>query len=274
MLLANLVFIIIVLKCIWDYDRKTFVDHYIILVTTLVMFIAFNIKFSMNSIELRIKKKELENFNMYAPMVFNIIDEVRRKQHDFKNHLNTIYGIVQVEDEENLKTILTTYISSLNSSLKDIDTYIQFENKVVMGIVYSKLCEARIKNIKFNYEFEHANIRFPVKDYELSQILNNLIDNAFEAVEFNEENGRNVYLSIAYENDKVYIETKNLNNTTNPEIISRIFKKGFSTKSKKGRGYGLYNIKQIVESYNGKIQLSQEEKIIIFRIIFPKICID
>ena len=34
-----------------------------------------------------------------------------------------------------------------------------------------------------------------------------------------------------------------------------MFKKGFSTKEDSGRGFGLYNIKKILNRYNGEIEV-------------------
>ena len=44
---------------------------------------------------------------------------------------------------------------------------------------------------------------------------------------------------------------------------------GYSTKGE-GRGYGLYNVKNIVDKYRGKIQLSLEEDIMNIKILFVK----
>jgi two-component system sensor histidine kinase AgrC len=49
--------------------------------------------------------------------------------------------------------------------------------------------------------------------------------------------------------------------------IGKIFDKGYTTKAGDGHGYGLYNVKRIVERYNGRIQLSFENNYTIFRIM-------
>ncbi|WP_373845512.1 ATP-binding protein [Clostridium sp.] len=62
---------------------------------------------------------------------------------------------------------------------------------------------------------------------------------------------------------------------TKPEmfekVIPNIFHKGFTTKKEEGHGYGLYNVKKIVQKYKGKIEVLIEGENVIFKIIFPHI---
>ena len=44
---------------------------------------------------------------------------------------------------------------------------------------------------------------------------------------------------------------------------------GYTTKGE-GRGYGLYNVKNIVDKYKGKIQIGLDESLISIKIIFFK----
>lgn len=44
---------------------------------------------------------------------------------------------------------------------------------------------------------------------------------------------------------------------------------GYSTKGE-GRGYGLYNVKNIVDKYKGKIQISLDDDIVDIKILFYK----
>jgi sensor histidine kinase regulating citrate/malate metabolism len=41
--------------------------------------------------------------------------------------------------------------------------------------------------------------------------------------------------------------------------VDRIFEKGFTTKSGEKRGYGLFSVKSLVESYGGEINVVSEE---------------
>lgn len=58
------------------------------------------------------------------------------------------------------------------------------------------------------------------------------------------------------------------------KIITDIFHKGFTTKKGDGHGYGLYNVKKIVQKYKGKIEVLIEDEDVIFRITFLYTSID
>ena len=68
------------------------------------------------------------------------------------------------------------------------------------------------------------------------------------------------------ENSKV-IEVRSTGVMLLPKDIDHIFERGFTTKKGKHRGYGLYNVKKIVDYYNGTIELSFEEEYVVFRIL-------
>ena len=78
-------------------------------------------------------------------------------------------------------------------------------------------------------------------------------------------------LEVILEEDNRYyiINVKNRTEGLKGEDLSNIFKMGYSTKGE-GRGYGLYNVKNIVDKYRGKIQLSLEEDIMNIKILFVK----
>lgn len=251
----------------WDSNEKLF--HNNILVLFLIMFIIlfFNIKFITYNLMLEEKENTIQLNNMYNPTILNLIEDVRQKQHDFKNHINTIYGITQTAKEENLRESLSNYIMDLNNSLCNVENFIYLNNMTISAILYSKYCEAKSKNINFICDIKTKVIDLPLKDYEISVILTNLIDNAFEEI-LNFENNRDVCLTIGIIEDKYFIEVQNICRPIDSVDIRKLFHKGYSTKASQGRGYGLYTINQIVQYYNGKIEILFDKNNISFRIIF------
>lgn len=266
--IINLMAYIISLKLIWEYNHDYIVNGLIFFTIATIAFILLNVIYFVKNFKLEEQKKIIDSHNKYNLILSNIMGEVRRRQHDFKNHLNTIYGIVEVADDAVLRDELKNYISSLNSSLSDIDKVIHIKNSVISAVIYSKNNEAKNRGINFFYEVKDGRIGFPIEDYELSEILNNLLDNAFEAADNRDFLRREVYLEIGEEEEGKYIEVGNSGPYISPEDIQLIFAKGFSTKKEDGHGYGLYNVKRIVEGKNGQIQLSSEGGYTIFRILF------
>lgn len=265
--IINILFYILTAKFMWETNRKLFNESMLYISAISIGFIAFNIIFLVNNIKYERQKKVLETYNQYSPIMSNLIEDIKRRQHDFKNHINTIYGIIQVTDDYEVKVKLKEYIESIRNSVQDSDNIVHVKNKIIAAIIYNKVCEAKDKNINFKYEVD-SEVNTGLKQHELSEVLNNLLDNAFEAAIKSGSIEKNVELKIYREDINKVIEVRNSIPVNDISNICNFFVKGFSTKEEKGHGYGLYNVKRIVEANKGLIQLSIEENIIIFKLVF------
>ncbi|MEA4962234.1 sensor histidine kinase [Lutispora sp.] len=260
----NIALYTVIIKISWDINREFIWSRLILFVLISILLLFLNVIFLRNSIEIREQKKIIQTYNKYSPVISNLIEDVRRKQHGFKNHLNTIYGIVQVSEGQEVKEKIKSYIQSVNNDLKDLDLLIQLNNKVLCGIIYSKYSYAKEQGIDFRFNVESDLSNSLLEDYELSEVLNVLLDNAFEAVTSAVD--KLVELTIGKDSGNSFIQVKSSGEKIKPENIAKIFERGFSTKCHKGRGYGLYNVKKIVESIKGQIQISFDDDFTIFKI--------
>ena len=213
----------------------------------------------------RKREKALEDYWKYSQVILGLLEDVRRRQHEFKNHLNTIYSLMLVSDEKNMKDTILQYMDSINHSMEDMEKILNIDNVVVTAILYNKLNEAREKGITFHYHIQR-DCKLPYREHELSEILNNLLDNAFEAVLDRETENRKVFLNVGCLEDGCVLEVGNSGDRIQFRDICRIFEAGYTTKAGENRGYGLTNVKKIVESYGGRIQLSFENDFTIFSV--------
>ncbi|WP_055665962.1 sensor histidine kinase [Desnuesiella massiliensis] len=264
----NLVAYIILSRFIWQYNNELFLNNIAFFLIFLFAVFILSVLFLKDIIRINEDKKNIELYERYSEVAENLLTDVRRRQHDFKNHLNTIYGMAQVTDEREIKDKISKYIESLNYSFHSMDKIIQVENKIVSGIIFCKLQEAYDKGIDFQYLIQGNIEEIIVKDYELSEIIYNLLDNAFDAVLEIKDEYKKVVLSIIRDESSILIEVTNSSLTIKPENINKIFKKGFSTKGSLSRGFGLYNVKKIVDFYGGKIEISLENNQTTFKILF------
>lgn len=264
----NLIAYIILSRFIWQYNNELFLNNIAFFLIFLFAVFILSVLFLKDIIRINEDKKNIELYERYSEVAENLLTDVRRRQHDFKNHLNTIYGMTQVTDEREIKDKISKYIESLNYSFHSIDRIIQVENKIISGIIFCKLQEAYDKGIDFQYLIQGNIEEIIVKDYELSEIIYNLLDNAFDAVLEIKDEYKKVVLSIIRDESSILIEVTNSGLTIKPENINKIFKKGFSTKGSLSRGFGLYNVKKIVDFYGGKIEISLENNQTTFKILF------
>lgn len=233
---------------------------------TIITVFSVNILLYFYIIKVDQEKKQFKVQGKYSKILKNITEEIRERQHDFKNHLNAINGLVESTKEVELKCKLKEYIGTLNDSMIIIEDIVYIDSPIIRAIIYSKMSAAKNKNIKFLYSINNSFTVKNAKDYELSEILNNLIDNAFDAVE-SQKGEKLVSIKIYVEDESNIIEVINSGTTLKPENVKRIFVRGFSTKNGDNRGYGLYNVKKIVERNGGKVQLSLEGDLTIFKLL-------
>lgn len=261
----NLVIYIVTAKWVWNFKRHQFLDEIALYLVIPIVFILANLFFLQYQMKNNELKNSLEDYKKYSPVILKLLEDVRRRQHDFKNHLNTIYSLILVSDEKNIKESITNYIDSLDISLENMERVLRIDNTVVAAIIYNKINEAKKYNIEFNYHIQEG-AKFPFKDHELSEVLNNLLDNSFEAVLNSSSDIKKVFLNIGHLDKNCFLEIGNTGKRIEFNDISKIFNAGYSTKVGENRGYGLYNVKKIVESYCGRIQLSFEGDYTIFNI--------
>jgi|GEM_PF-264806 len=256
-------------KLIWEYNENIILNNLLVYIFIVLMMLLLNIFLYYYIAKISEDKKVAELQNKYNPILIEIVEDIRSKQHDFKNYLNTINAIVEITSEKEVKHELKNYIMSLKYSNNNIEDILYIDNIIIKAIIYNKLCEADRVNTKFLFNVTNNSLENSLNDYEISDILNNLLDNAFEAV-MNSTNDKVVVLNICAEGSNNIIEVRNSGITVKPDKIENMFERGFSTKKGENRGYGLYNIKKIAEKNGSEVQLFFEDNYTVFKIVFKQ----
>ena len=213
------------------------------------------------------EKKKSEIKTSFNPLINDLMGKLKANEHEYKNHLNTIWSIAQVTAPEDIKEKLQEYISNIVDDTEEFSMLLNAENTIITAVLYNKGQRAEKLGVKYIY-----NVRSNFKDIsldnsELTVILSNLLNNAIEATSMIKKKELEVFIE---EDNKYYIiDVKNRTEGLKVEDLSNIFKMGYSTKGE-GRGYGLYNVKSIVDKYRGKIQMSLDDDIISIKILFSK----
>ena len=270
-IIFNIAGVVMLLLYVWRTNENIVRQYIIYVLIAFFLWEGINIFFLYQNIRIKEQKKIINVHDRYEPFLKGMIYEVRQKQHDFKNHLHTLYGLVQLEDDKEAKNRIQEYLESVIESIKPTDKLLNIKDPILNAIIYSKKALAEEKNILFELNFQGEIPEYPIEKYELVELLGNLLDNAIEAAEdVDATEISRVALTIGTEENEKFIIVKNTGGTLrNSDIdIHKIFKSGFSTKQGKSRGYGLYNVKRIVDHYKGHIQLSFENEYTVFQILF------
>ena len=193
------------------------------------------------SLEDKLSNKEV--MDMYTKMM--------GWKHDFKNHISTIKGLLELGTEKEV----ISYIDEMNERINDIDNKIYTDNVLINSILVNKLKVTKKYDIKIDLNIR-INKKINISNIDICVILGNLLDNSIEACIIT-EGYKYIDLNIISENNRLIIK---ISNTTNGKL-KYIDGKFLSTKNKGIHGIGLSQVDEVVKKYNGYINRKHENNI-------------
>ncbi len=189
-----------------------------------------------------------------------LVDSMRANNHDFTNKLHVILGLIQMEmyDEavsyiENITMVQRENISHIMKSIQE---------PAVAALLIGKTARASELNIKFIFREDccYSSQHLHLSPEILVTIIGNLIENAFEAMceeaeDFDVQN--ELVFGIYSRPGAVLITADDTGTGIAEEHLEHIFENKYSTKGE-GRGTGLYQVKNLVESLGGTISVETQ----------------
>ena len=200
------------------------------------------------------KKSELKQ--SINPLIQELLDEMKASEHEYKNHLNILYCMIQVCKEDELRDRAKKYIGNVFENKNLLSNLSYIENTILKGVLLSKINQAEKNEIICKYKIDSQLEGIALDDSELTVVLSNLLNNAIESASKSEKKYIDIFTT--YQNGRYIIEVSNSVSNLTEDMIPSLSKVRFSTKGT-GRGYGLYNINKIVNKYKGKINMSMKE---------------
>ncbi|TDY59715.1 PAS domain-containing protein [Aminivibrio pyruvatiphilus] len=188
------------------------------------------------------------------------VESLRVQGHEFMNKLQAISGLIQLRRYDRAIEFIASETDSRHSATAFMTERIK--NAAVCGVLMGKAGRCRELGIQFCLDPESfcCDRGGEINDRSLVIIVGNLLQNAIEALE--EKGiapGASVDFSIFDESGHILISVCDNAGTLTDEGASRLFEKGFTTKKKAElSGFGLYNIKTIVDALGGTITADYE----------------
>lgn len=260
LILSYVILLLVYLKFYYDYHFGLYGDLYIVLITVLFVVIVVAIKGLNAEYKLEEKQLELEMKEKYEEAYRLLLLEMRRKQHDYKNQITALHSIHIVEsDKDEITNIEKEYGKKLLEATKFDNLILSCDNPVLSGYIYTQCNLAMRKGINVLPNVMCKNINYNIPIHEVIEILGIVINNAIECLVDMEI--KELKIDIHDELDKLYIAVENITEYISYDIIEKMFDVGYSSKGK-GRGVGLYSLKNIVNKNNGDLYIEnlQDEK--------------
>lgn len=210
-----------------------------------------------------ITEGEMANYRLALSEEMNT--KLRMYKHDFMNHLQIISGLIELNRPDRA----LEYLKSVTREGAIIKDKYEIGIPELESVIFTAISEAKEHDIEIEVESIQLPDTLPIKIYDLTKILTNLIKNGLQALQSSEEEEKRMKIMIYEELDEYVFEVINNTPVIPEKMKNEIFKKGFSTKGKKGRGLGLYIVKKIAEKNNGVVVLRVDEKGNHFIVRFP-----
>lgn len=259
------IFIMVILQCFMIFFLFQYINtttwltsmEKVLILLSILSFVLLVIFLSVDIFKQFKKTEEDKLRSRYNEVLEEYFEKMRADSHEYKNHLNAIYGVLQVGDYDQIKDLVKGYIQNVSNEDYLIELS-NINNQLIRAVIYSKISYATSIGINFKYYIKSSLKDINVSDSELVIIISNLLNNAIEAS--SESDDKYVELTLSKKNNKYNIMVKNSVNNGYFINVSEMFNYGYSSKGDE-RGVGLYNVKTIVQNNGGEILIDIDEDI-------------
>ena len=255
LLLVGLLITYLIIR--YKVNEKIYTMLYFISAIMAISLIIIVLNWQKDRYIMKQKTMELKLHELYGNTFEGMIDNIRIRQHNFKNQLAAIYGMHLTTDNfGELVESQKKYCDYLMKESRFDKILTRCNDKILAGFLYTKFTEVECKGVDIQFEVSVCGSKHTIETYELIEIIGVLVDNAME-YETEKKTGKPIFISVSDEQERMKIICRNKVYDITTEEMAKFFNKGFSTKGEK-RGLGLYNVKKILES-KGDIIVSNEK---------------
>lgn len=258
--------------CIFYMDEQTFnqissqvINNWIrlLIVFLLIAFLVLliykiqNDNFEMKAIELH--NKILESDYKHLKKIYN---EDVKLFHDFHNHLNLIFHLLEGGHVEDVKD----YILKLDSFSKMSNKLIYSGNEIIDIILNTKTVYARENSIDVAINVGVENV-LPIKSVDLCVIISNLYDNAIEAtLKIEDKTERKISISIGIINKMMILKFVN---TYKRDSLNKTHFFSTSKGDFRHHGLGIKSVENAVDKYNGYVDYNVKDEYVKATVMLP-----
>lgn len=189
------------------------------------------------------------------------IEETVHLRHDMRQHFRVIRAFLNKESYKEL----SDYINTLENTNYELSPLTLCQNPLVDAILqYYRNVSIR-QGIEFDVQFT-APKTIRMAEGDISIILGNLLENAYEACCKVKEKGITPYIKISGVCDDKKLKFRIINSSVGkPQITgNRIY----STKHE-GEGIGIHSIRAVVERHSEIIEITPQEETFTISVIIP-----
>ena len=187
-----------------------------------------------------------------------IWNEIRKAQHDFKQHLT----ILKCQIEDNNIDKCKEYIEKLLPNIYSSSKLIKSDNSIIDYMINSKLSPLKDTEVIISGAVSDIS---DITDTDLACLIGNILDNAVEAI--NNVDDKKIELTFHNQNSNRLIICKN---TISQSVLTNNKALRSTKNNTMQHGYGLLIIEKIVYKYKGLVDYFEEDNMFGIQVLLPE----
>lgn len=234
--------------------------YYLILPLICCLFL-FSIPISAYTFKKMIESEEYKNKNILIKQQFEMqlthiknIDSIylgiRKVVHDMNNHISCLKNLADTNNWEEMKK----YLYKISNTVSKLDFKIKTGNPICDAIINEKYNISQTEGINFQCEFLIPQ-NTSLDSIDLCVLLSNVLDNSIDACK--KINNNHKFISIKSYVKGLYLIIEIINSSSEKLLYNG--DKIITSKSDNlNHGVGLSNINDVVNKYNGALDMIEE----------------
>lgn len=187
--------------------------------------------------------------------------ETKKFRHDLRSHMELISNLAKKREYEEIDK----YLEKMHIKIDTFGNIITVQNGIVDAIINQYYAKAQQSGITMEVKG-----RFPeecaIDAYDLCTIFSNILSNALEAAVETEE--KTISLECRYNDKNIIVVVKN---SYNQEHLNGTTQWKTRKENTDYHGYGLENMRECVEKYNGVFDIETKDNMFTLTILFNNI---
>lgn len=179
-------------------------------------------------------------------------ENFRRLKHDLKNHILVLESMVDNNELEKIQN----YLRNMQNEFYVKGNYVSTQNLSLDSIVNYKLQKAEELGADIKVDINYPE-NLDIEEFDITIILGNLLDNAIDSIK--ECQNKFIELNINVERGLLFINIKNSTIKVNNSKDLKLWKT--NKCNSENHGFGLKQIKKIIDKNNGKFDISINNKV-------------
>lgn len=231
-----------------------FAIFYLVLLLVLLYFIRLYVQQQQAQHTLTQQAVVLTQMNMtkqHFHHIETVYEELANLKHDLHNHFDVLEQLIVRQQMD----AATQYMATIQQQALKLPTF-HTGHPVTDAIIQQKITAAQEANIALHSQFSFPST-FQIEPFDISIVLNNLLDNAITATKQCEQKVIKLFCSKQHDLFFVYIQNPIATplQLDNPDPF---------------HGIGLANVRAVVEKYNGHLLFNEQSHCVIVTAVFAR----